>query len=158
MAAVTICSDFGAPKNKVWHCFQCFPIYFLWSDGTRCHDRSSCHYIIIIINTDIRLIFYHSRNRVEYFGLLLEVLPTGFNFWYLKTTKFLIKAPCCPTAPRTLAPRIPTPPESSLGSSFLQMVPTRPASFQPPPSGYRRTSQWATAAKQCWTHNLTNQE
>ena len=38
MAAITICSDFGAPKNKVWHCFYCFPIYFPWSDGTRCHD------------------------------------------------------------------------------------------------------------------------
>ena len=38
MAAVTICSDFGAPKNKVWHCFHCFPIYFPWSNGTRCHD------------------------------------------------------------------------------------------------------------------------
>ena len=38
MAAVTIYSDFGAPKNKVWHCFHCFPIYFQWSDGTRCHD------------------------------------------------------------------------------------------------------------------------
>ena len=25
MAAVTICSDFGAQKNKVWHCFHCFP-------------------------------------------------------------------------------------------------------------------------------------
>ena len=42
MAAITICSDFGAPKNKVWHCF---PIYFPWSYGTRCqhvfhfHDR-----------------------------------------------------------------------------------------------------------------------
>ena len=24
------------PKNKVWHCFHCFPIYFPWSDG--CHD------------------------------------------------------------------------------------------------------------------------
>ena len=38
MATVTICSDFGALKNKVWHCFYCFPIYFPWSDGTRCHD------------------------------------------------------------------------------------------------------------------------
>ena len=37
MAAITICSDFEAPQNKVWHCFHCFPIYFLWSDGTRCH-------------------------------------------------------------------------------------------------------------------------
>ena len=31
MAAITICSDFGAPQNKVWHCFHCFPIYFPWS-------------------------------------------------------------------------------------------------------------------------------
>ena len=27
MAVVTICSDFGAPQNKVYHCFHCFPIY-----------------------------------------------------------------------------------------------------------------------------------
>ena len=40
MAAGTICSDFGAQKNKVWHCFHCLPIYFPWSDGTRCHDLS----------------------------------------------------------------------------------------------------------------------
>ena len=26
------------PKNKVWHCFHCFLIYFPWSDGSRCHD------------------------------------------------------------------------------------------------------------------------
>ena len=26
------------PQNKIWHCFHCFPIYFPWSDGTRCHD------------------------------------------------------------------------------------------------------------------------
>ena len=36
MAAVTICSDFGAPQNKVCHCFYCFPIYFPWTDGTTC--------------------------------------------------------------------------------------------------------------------------
>ena len=28
MAEVTICSDFEAPKNKVCHCFHCFPIDF----------------------------------------------------------------------------------------------------------------------------------
>ena len=33
MAAVTICSDFGAQKNKVSHCF---PIHLPWSDGTGC--------------------------------------------------------------------------------------------------------------------------
>ena len=41
MAAITICSDFGAQKIKVWHCFHCFPIYFQWSDGTRCHGYES---------------------------------------------------------------------------------------------------------------------
>ena len=28
MAAVTICSDFGAQGNEVCHCFRCFPIFF----------------------------------------------------------------------------------------------------------------------------------
>ena len=27
MAAITICSDFGAQKNKVSYCFHCFPIF-----------------------------------------------------------------------------------------------------------------------------------
>ena len=27
-------------KSKVSHCFHYFPIYFPWSDGTRCHDLS----------------------------------------------------------------------------------------------------------------------
>ena len=40
MAAVIICSDFGAQENKVCHCFHCFPIYLPWSDGTRCYDLS----------------------------------------------------------------------------------------------------------------------
>ena len=38
MAAMTICSDFGGPQNKVWHYCHCFPIYLPLSDGTRCHD------------------------------------------------------------------------------------------------------------------------
>ena len=38
MAAITICNDFGAPQNKVSHCFHCFPIYMPWSDGTGCHN------------------------------------------------------------------------------------------------------------------------
>ena len=46
MAAVTICSDFGAQKNKVWHCFHCFPIYFPWSDGTRCYDLSFLNVLV----------------------------------------------------------------------------------------------------------------
>ena len=40
MTAVSICSDFGAPQNKVSHYFHCFPIYLPWSDGTGHHDLS----------------------------------------------------------------------------------------------------------------------
>ena len=41
MAVVTICSDFGAQENKVCHCFHCFPIYLLHSDGTGYRDLCS---------------------------------------------------------------------------------------------------------------------
>ena len=40
MAAVTICSDFGAQENIVCHCFHFFPIYLPWGDGTGCRDLS----------------------------------------------------------------------------------------------------------------------
>ena len=32
------------PKNKVWHCFHCFPVYFPWSDGTRGAPKNKVHY------------------------------------------------------------------------------------------------------------------
>ena len=35
------------PKIKVWHCF---PIYFPWSDGTRCHDLSSLGQMSVPLN------------------------------------------------------------------------------------------------------------
>ena len=41
MAAVTICSDFGAQENKVCHYFHFSPIYLPWSAGTGYHDPSS---------------------------------------------------------------------------------------------------------------------
>ena len=43
MTVVTICSDFGAPQNKVTHCF---PIYLPWSDGTGCHDLSFLNVVL----------------------------------------------------------------------------------------------------------------
>ena len=33
-------AEIWSPKNKVCHCFHCFPIHLPWSDGTRCHDLS----------------------------------------------------------------------------------------------------------------------
>ena len=39
MAAVTICSDFGAQEKKICRCFHFFLMYLPWSDGTGCHDH-----------------------------------------------------------------------------------------------------------------------
>ena len=39
---------FGAQENKVCHCFHCFPIYFPWSDGIRCHDLSLYTHVILV--------------------------------------------------------------------------------------------------------------
>ena len=47
MAAITICSDFGAQKNKVSHCF---PIYLPWNGGTGCHDLSLMMYSTYKLN------------------------------------------------------------------------------------------------------------
>ena len=46
MAAVTICSDFGAPEYKVWHYFHCFSIYLPWSDRTRSYDLSFLNVVL----------------------------------------------------------------------------------------------------------------
>ena len=67
MAAVTICSDSGAQKNKVSHCFHIFPIYLQWSDGTGCHDLMICHKVVII--TDLPGRGTISKNRLYIFNI-----------------------------------------------------------------------------------------
>ena len=65
MAAITICSDFGAPKNKACHCFHCFPIYLPWSDGTGCHDF-----------TFLYILFHYCLSQnIEYSSLCYTVGP-----------------------------------------------------------------------------------
>ena len=60
MAAVTICSDFGVQKNKVCHCFHCFPIYLPWSDGL-----------------DAMILVFWMLNKVE-----LKVKDLKTWYWY----------------------------------------------------------------------------
>ena len=60
MAAVTICSDFGAQKNKVWHCFHFFPIYLPWRDGTGCHDLS---FLNVELKASFSLSFFNLIKR-----------------------------------------------------------------------------------------------
>ena len=55
MAAVTICSDFGAQKDEVWHCFHCFPIYLAWCDGVRCHGLRFLNVVVVQLLSHIWL-------------------------------------------------------------------------------------------------------
>ena len=48
-------------KMKVSHCFHCFPIYFPWSDGTRCHDLS---FFNVEFKPDISLSFFTFIKRL----------------------------------------------------------------------------------------------
>ena len=64
MAAVTICSDFGAQKNKVSHCFHCFSIYLSWSDGTGCHDHS---FVNVEFSANFFIILFHFHQEALYF-------------------------------------------------------------------------------------------
>ena len=43
MAAVSVCSDFGAREKKNLSLFPIFPFYLPWSDGSRCHNLSFLH-------------------------------------------------------------------------------------------------------------------
>ena len=72
MAAVTLCSDFGAPPNKVCHCFHCFP--------SICHE---------VMGPDAMLLVFQMLSFKPAFSLssftfikkslvLLHFLPSGW--------------------------------------------------------------------------------
>ena len=63
--AVTICSNFGAPENKVCHCFHCFPIYLPWSDGTRCHDLSLLNIEFLV--SHFTLLYHFHQEALHFF-------------------------------------------------------------------------------------------
>ena len=56
MAAVTICSNFGAQENKACHCFRCLSIYLPWRDGTGCHDLS---FLNVEFQANFFTLFFH---------------------------------------------------------------------------------------------------
>ena len=87
MAAVTTCSDFGAPKNKVWHCFHHFPIYFPWSDGTRCHNvKNLRHGIVLSVQwlsrTILELLTFPTDGKCRHGGAL-PMLPKSPFYVFL---------------------------------------------------------------------------
>ena len=90
MAAVTICSDFGAQENKVCHCFYCFPI---------CHEMMELDAMILVFwmlsfkpdfslssFTFIKRLFTFSSpsiyTNVRPFGIISNVPETLFFFFF----------------------------------------------------------------------------
>ena len=84
MAAVIICSDCGAPQNKVWHCFHCFLIYFPWSDGTRCHGL---HFLMLSFKPTFSLSSFTFIKRLFSSSLLSAI--RGVSSAYLRWLMFL---------------------------------------------------------------------
>ena len=70
MAAVTICSHFGPPPNKVCHCFHCFPIYLPWSDGTRCPDLGFLNVLSQLFHSPLSLSSRYSSVSSAFLRLL----------------------------------------------------------------------------------------
>ena len=98
MAAITICSDFGAQKNKVWHCFHCFPIYLPWTDGTRCHDLS-----FLIVEPTFSLSSFTFIKRLFSSSSLsaIRVVPSAYLRWLIFLPVILIPA-CVYSSPAFL--------------------------------------------------------
>ena len=77
-----------APKNKVWHCFYCFPIYFPWSDGTGCHDLHFLNVELILSQ------LFHSPLSLWSRGSLvpLHFLTSAYLRWLVFLPAILILA------------------------------------------------------------------
>ena len=106
MAAVTTCSDFGAQKNKVWHSFHCFPIYFplsipenylsrspmtspLWNSTVNSHSHKWCN---SVEHSDLPLVLW--TPRLPTFQPLSSALPSQVSFTGSIWSSWLINVEC----------------------------------------------------------------
>ena len=87
MAAVTICSDFGAQENKVWHCF---PNYLPWSDAPKQMPWSLFFECRVLSQS------FHSPLSLSSRGsLVFHFLPRGWcylhiwGYWYFSWQSWL---------------------------------------------------------------------
>ena len=98
MAAVTICSDLGAPQNKVCHCCHCLPIYLPWNDGTGCHDHS---FLNVELEANFFTLLFHFYQ--EFFSSSWLSAIRVVSFTYLRSLIFLlaILIPVCASSSPT---------------------------------------------------------
>ena len=119
MAAVTICSDFGAQKNKVFDWFHSFPIYLPWSDGTRYRDLSfsECWVLSQLFHSPLPL---SSRGSLTFFFNFPHFLKLAQNPFSHPCTKLSNSTGCVPSLPKVL--QFPAHPLSCGPSGSSQLV------------------------------------
>ena len=78
------------PKNKISHCFHCFPIYLPWSDGTGCNDL---HFLNVRALSQL----FHSSFTLLLRGSLVPLHFLPLVSAYLRLLMFLpaILSPAC---------------------------------------------------------------
>ena len=78
MASVTICSDFGAPQNKVCHCFHCFHVNLPWRRLLRVPltARRSNQSILKEISPEYSVEGLRLKLKLQYFGHLMRRADT----------------------------------------------------------------------------------
>ena len=92
MAVVIICSDFGAPENKISNCFHSFPIYLPWSDGTKCHDL---HSLNVKFKPDVSLSYFTFTKRLFSFSSISAVMVVSSAYLRLLIFLLAILIPAC---------------------------------------------------------------
>ena len=92
MAAVTICSDFGAQENKICHCFCFPPIYLLFSDGTECCDLS---FLNVEFKPDFLLLSFTIIKRLFSSSLLSAIRVVSPAYLRLLIFLLAILIPVC---------------------------------------------------------------
>ena len=80
------------PKNKVWHSFHWFPIYFPWNDGTRCHDLS---FLNVELKANFFTLLFHFHQEAFSSSSLSAIRVVSSA--YLRLLQFLpaILIPAC---------------------------------------------------------------
>ena len=88
MAAVTICSDFGAPKNKVWH-FLLFPHLFAmewwnqipWFQFSECWVLSQNFHSCLSLSSRGSLVLHHFLHKggVICLSEVIDISPSNFD-------------------------------------------------------------------------------
>ena len=83
------------PKKIVSHCFHCFPIYWPWSDGTRCHDLS-------FLNVEFSFSSFTFIKRLFISSSPSDIMVVSSAWWLLMSLPAVLIPACTSSSPAFL--------------------------------------------------------